>query len=135
MAIKKKIPKKKKLPTIKQLRKRLDVEFNAYIRERDGKCILCGSTKKLQCSHFYGKQARPATRWNVTNAYAMCASCHFKHHHGTEADYAIKLFTIYGLKHMLKLQKQSQLPIEYNREIYNNMIFTFKKLRQSLCAK
>lgn len=124
--------KKKKLISIKSLRKRLDTEFNAYIRERDKKCILCGSTEKLQCSHFYGKHARPATRWNIYNAYAMCASCHFKHHHGAEADYAIKLFDAYGLEFMIDLQRQSKLPIELDRGNYIAMIEIFKAKRASI---
>jgi hypothetical protein len=121
--------KKKKLVSIKSLRKKLDTEFNAYIRERDKKCILCGSTKKLQCSHFYGKHARPATRWNTYNAYAMCASCHFKHHHGLEADYAIKLIELFGLENIKHLQEQSMQPISFSRDDYELQIGSYKRLR------
>jgi cytochrome c553 len=62
----------------------------------------------------------------------MCASCHFKHHHGTEADYAIKLFELYGLKHMQQLRETSKQEKIWTRDDYNNLITLYKKQRDNL---
>lgn len=124
--------KRKKLPSIKRLRNKLDALFNKYVRERDGKCIVCGSTEKLCCSHFYGKCARPATRWDTDNAYAMCSACHYRHHHGTEADYAVILFGKYGESFMVDLMNKSLVQVNYTREDYNNMIAKYKALNEKI---
>jgi hypothetical protein len=89
-------PKKKKAQTISQIRDKIDKAFNEYIRLRDGACVICGNTESLQCSHYWGKKARPAVRWDELNAHAMCAKCHFLHHHGHEAMYADFMYTKYG---------------------------------------
>ena len=57
-----------------------DRYFNKFIVLRDGKCILCGSVESGQCSHYYGKRACPATRYDEDNAHRMCSACHLRHH-------------------------------------------------------
>ena len=118
----KKKPIKKKLPSIKSLRNKLDKVFNAYIRLRDGKCILCDSKSKLQCSHYYGKHARPATRWYEYNAHAMCARHHYLHHHGAEPDYSLFMFIKYGMAKMKILKELSLFGIDYTRDELNRLI-------------
>lgn len=75
-----KSPPKKRAPSIKTLREKADRLFSEYIRARDGRCITCSTTEALQCSHFYGKKARPAVRYDPMNAHAQCARCHLAHH-------------------------------------------------------
>ncbi len=72
------------------LEKKLDHEFRWAVRERDGwKCtgntILCKApngevyippTNRLHCSHFWGR-GRRWTRWDLKNADAHYAGCHF----------------------------------------------------------
>jgi len=100
-------PKKKKAQTISQIRDKIDKAFNEYIRLRDGACVICGSTESLQCSHYWGKKARPAVRWDELNAHAMCAKCHYKHHLGHEAEYADFMYNQYGFDTMNLLNIRS----------------------------
>lgn len=122
----KKTKPKKKLPKISTLRNKLDKLFNAYIRMRDGKCILCGSKEKLQCSHYYGKRGSPILRWAQINAYAMCSKCHYLHHHGKEPDYALWMLQKYGKAKLVYLQSLSKNVANFNRAYYNNMIVCYK---------
>lgn len=46
------------------------------IRERDGKCVRCGKTEYLQCSHFWAR-AISATRFDPDNLDALCYGCHY----------------------------------------------------------
>jgi hypothetical protein len=43
----------------------------------DGKCVLCGSTKNLNCGHLFSRVAY-STRWQEENLYCLCAGCNMK---------------------------------------------------------
>jgi hypothetical protein len=129
---KKKKTKKKKLPKISSLRNKLDKEFNTYIRERDGKCILSKDKNKLVCSHYYGKVACPILRWDERNAHAMSMKMHWKHHHGHEAEYANWMYNQYGIEYMNLLHEDSKRKIEYCREDYILMISYYQNKRKEL---
>jgi len=124
--------KKKKLPKISTLRNKLDNEFNTYIRERDGKCILSKDKIKLVCSHYYGKVARPILRWDERNAHAMSKKMHWKHHHGHEAEYANWMYNKYGIEYMNLLHEDSKLKINATREYLNEMILYYQEKRKRL---
>lgn len=46
------------------------------VRSR-GRCEKCGSTQNLQCAHII-KRRFSAVRTDETNAWCLCASCHFR---------------------------------------------------------
>lgn len=66
--------KKKTLP---QLKAKLQIVFNSYIRKRDeGKpCISCGQFKELQAGHFYTMKGYDGLRFNELNVHGECAYC------------------------------------------------------------
>ena len=129
------MPKVKKLPKITTLRNKLDREFNAYIRERDGACILSGVTTELVCSHYYCKRASPCLRWDERNAHAMSKTIHWKHHHGFEPDYALWMFSHYGMKYMKDLQTLAHIKATpLSREYYELKIRHYQTKRKVLNA-
>lgn len=61
-----------------------DAEFSKYIRERDGKCMRCGSPVRYndkgdpvshQCSHYFGRR-KESTRYDPENCDTLCHGCH-----------------------------------------------------------
>lgn len=52
-----------------------DSKFSKYVIKRDGKCLHCGSTEMLTCSHFHGR-ANYATRFEPMNCVCFCINCH-----------------------------------------------------------
>lgn len=62
--------------------------FNRAIVERDGRCVICGRSSSLQCSHFFTVGAHSGLRFHPDNAHAMCAACHIKHHRADPLMYA-----------------------------------------------
>lgn len=52
-----------------------DSKFSKIIIDRDGKCLNCGSTSILSCSHFHGRSIW-ATRWDPENCITICIPCH-----------------------------------------------------------
>jgi 5-methylcytosine-specific restriction endonuclease McrA len=81
-------PTRKRLPSIKRLREKADGLLSDIVRARDGKCIFCGyrqpegrplaQQEYLQAAHYYGKKARPATRYTLENVHAACSKCHMR---------------------------------------------------------
>lgn len=65
-------PKNKK-KTLKM--KPLDILFSKAIRQRDGKCMRCGSISNLQCSHVLPRNYL-SIRWEMENAITLCVGCH-----------------------------------------------------------
>lgn len=55
-----------------------DRYFSTWIRARDKKCVFCGATDGLTCSHYFGRLIS-ATRYDPDNCDALCFSCHRKH--------------------------------------------------------
>lgn len=54
---------------------RADDAFSKFIRARDKACQECGVNDPLQCAHLISRRYR-ATRWDPTNAVALCIRCH-----------------------------------------------------------
>lgn len=52
-----------------------DQLFSRMVRERDGSCVRCGSTDRLQCAHIISRSYH-ATRVDEDNAVALCQGCH-----------------------------------------------------------
>lgn len=72
---------KMKKPSRKTLVKKLDEVVSVYIRNRDQKCVVCGSVERLTNGHVFSRIAY-STRWDVTedgNCHAQCWPCNFKH--------------------------------------------------------
>jgi hypothetical protein len=63
-------------------RKWLVAELDRYtsliVRRRDGRCVTCGSSQGLQCSHFFSRRYLKI-RFDLRNCNAMCAGCNRRH--------------------------------------------------------
>ena len=70
-----------------------DTEFSLFIRNRDKKCVRCGSIKRLTNSHFWARQHK-GTRFDPENCDAVCwMPCH-KYHWEKEKQGAYRDFKI-----------------------------------------
>ena len=56
----------------------LDRLVSVIVRRRDRRCVTCGETRGLQCSHFYSRR-HLAVRFDLRNCHAMCADCNRRH--------------------------------------------------------
>lgn len=52
-----------------------DTKWSAWIRNRDGRCLRCGTWNDLTNSHFHGR-ANSGTRFNPDNCDTFCLECH-----------------------------------------------------------
>ena len=56
----------------------LDRLVSVIVRRRDRRCVTCGETRGLQCSHFYSRRYL-AVRFDLRNCNAMCSGCNRRH--------------------------------------------------------
>lgn len=97
--------RKKKIWTTKKA----DVEFSKWIRNRDGRCMRCGTINNLTCSHFWVRQ-HSATRYDPDNCVAVCwMPCH-KYHWEKEkqGDYRTFMLNRLGKEKYEELEKKSK---------------------------
>ena len=76
----KKIPQKKpkKQPSLVSLQKKVQVEFNAFIRRRDAglPCISCGEMKEnIQAGHYFPVKGFSRLRYREDNVHNECQAC------------------------------------------------------------
>lgn len=80
--------------TISQLKALADEEFSKYIRQRDGRCITCDSTERLQAGHYISRDCLEL-RYDEKNVNCQCMQCNvFKK--GNYPIYSIKMMDKYG---------------------------------------
>ena len=60
--------------------KRILAFWSKIIRKRDGKCLKCGSTIKLEAHHIKQKNSYPQLAFKIWNGGTLCDTCHLKFH-------------------------------------------------------
>lgn len=70
----------KKKKSRKALVREADAAASAYIRRRDGRCLVCGTAQNLTCGHLFSR-SHYSTRWDEINLYTQCTGCNLLHEH------------------------------------------------------
>ena len=138
-----KIPKKTKeekerkkimienITTIPQLIKKLEFEFNRYIRFRDlgNECISCDKKLKdirdYHAGHYYSAGHHSNIRFNELNVNGQCIECN-THLHGNLIKYRSKLISKIGLEEVEELDKIAYLTKKWNREELEKLFKIYK---------
>jgi hypothetical protein len=80
----------------------LDWLVSVIVRRRDRRCVTCGETRGLQCSHFYSRR-HLRTRFDLRNCNAMCAGCNRRHNEDPEP-YLLFMLERYGAGTVAELE-------------------------------
>jgi heterodisulfide reductase subunit B len=78
--------------SVAELKKKAQVVFNKWIRERDKdeQCISCPSRNTSTASHFYSAGHHNALRFNEDNVHISCHRCNY-FLHGNLSEYRVRL--------------------------------------------
>jgi len=125
-----------KKPSVSKLKKKLDIIFSRYIRQKYAnhagmvQCFTCKRSfhwKKIQCGHFVPRQYN-STRYVEKNNHPQCYACNM-FYGGQPDQYAVELKKKYGdgiieelntLRHETKkwsVQELEELIEYYNQEL------------------
>jgi len=131
--------KRKKLPTLSSLEKKLDKVFSEYIRRKDADeggtvaCVTCGKLfhwKEVHCGHFVKRQHR-AVRWDVDNAGPQCVRDNL-HMGGRQDDFAIHILASKGRFTLDRLMAAKYKPVKFTRADLEKLIEGFKEKLEGL---
>lgn len=86
-----------------ELKKKAQVVFNKFIRDRDKECqcISCGASVQ-QAGHFYSAGKHNSMRFNEDNVHGQCIKCNY-YEHGNLIKYRIGLVKKIGLSRVERL--------------------------------
>lgn len=125
-----KFPKIKKTRTSdrKRLIKKLDQVFSEYIKRRDERCVTCGTTENLQCSHYMGRRAHGGygVRFNPKNCYAQCSGCHFHFHNSSPEPLRQYIVNMHGEETIAELEELAHNPPRLTNTMIEEMIQHYK---------
>ena len=122
--------KRKRLPSLAKLTRKLDRVFSAWIRGRDapdngrGPCYTCTRMAILECSHFISRQHR-STRWDERNVHGSCSWCN-RWQHGNLAEYYVRLVRDYGQSAVDELLALKRKTVKHSRADLEAMIEQYK---------
>lgn len=88
------------------LHKKAWAVFSKWVRNRDKRCVTCGSTKTLQAGHFYHN----VLDFDEININTQCTYCN-KHKHGNLAIYSAYLLNKYGQQALEQLNARHYLAL------------------------
>lgn len=114
---------------IAKLKRKLDIVFSKYIRERDKDepCVSCPFKGSLQCGHFRRRELM-STRWNEYNSNGQCARCNLWLG-GATYEYAKGLEKKYGKGTAEKLYKESQKVKQWTEKELEEKIAYYENLQ------
>ena len=114
---------RKRLPSIKKIKKQAWDLFSLFIRARDKKCVLCGSVKGFSAGHLISIQ-RTATKFDENNVFGLCSTCNFKDRfvEGYHDFYVSWYIEKYGGKQYTRLVSKSTELKQYKRIDYEELI-------------
>ena len=132
--------RKKSIKPIPRLKEKLQTIFNRYIVLRDGQCITCGSTKNLQCSHYFSVGAAPSIRYNEMNAHCQCMACHNGIHArgnskvvlGSGHEYTMYMLGVYGEFAIAELKAEGSKSHKWTIEELTEKIDYYSNLVRSM---
>lgn len=108
--------------------KKCDTKFSKLIRERDGKCLRCGRTEYLQCSHFWGRGFN-GTRFDFDNCVTLCYPCHYGQYktgwefnkQGEYREFMISRLGVEGYSLLEKRARSYKSSLDARREFQENL--------------
>jgi len=131
--------KKKKLPTLSALEKKLDKIFSEYIRKKDSdhggtvECCTCGKLeywRDVDAGHFIKRQHR-SVRWDERNVHPQCRrDNHFMG--GRQDDYARFIIKKYGQTQFDELMRLKYTTVKHTRSDLEEMIDIYKEKLEKL---
>ena len=113
----------KQIP-IRRLLKRADAVFSVWIRARDRRCVTCGATGKLQCSHLI-RRGKHSVRFSEVNCHTQCSSCNWKHNYFPEK-YTSWLLSTHGELAYLTLVKDAMKLKSWKRYELESIVEKYK---------
>lgn len=108
----------------KILMEKLDRAWSKFIRERDGKCMICGSTNRLSAHHIFSRRYM-STRWYTGNGLTLCYPCHMFFAHQKYEEFRDKVIEIQGAEEFETLKRYALEIKKWDKEELQLLLESF----------
>lgn len=134
-------PKRPKVYSITQLKKKLDGIFSQFIRLNESdyrgmcRCVSCGKEyfwKDIQNGHYFSRISN-ATRFEERNCHPQCYACNVGLH-GNIHEYRKAMVRMYGEDGLDELDRLHNTIVKFGRSDYERMISHYKQKVEELLA-
>lgn len=93
-----------------------DNQFSKYIRYRDEKCLRCGTTYNLTCSHYW-RRGFSSVRYDPENCIALCGICHALWENTKNHEYKAFMVSLLGKRRYEELEKRARMFVKRSQAI------------------
>jgi hypothetical protein len=119
------------IETKQEIVKKLQAEFNKFIRNRDSdkNCISCGVTlrgKKFDAGHFWNANNHWAVRFDEDNVHGQCVRCN-RHLHGNLLEYRTGLIQRIGNERYERLETMRNWKGDLSREELKELLKIYRQ--------
>lgn len=106
-------------------------KMSKYIIKRDRKCLNCGNTTDLTCSHYFGRSHK-ATTFDPKNLICLCIWCHSNWEQEKNGVYKDFMILLIGQEEFDFLEAKSKTTMKVEKSIIECMRFLEKEDLQLL---
>ena len=107
--------------------KKLDDVVSEIVRARDKKCVMCGSTERLQNGHVFSRRHN-SLKWDIRadgNCHAQCATHNFLHSHKDSYPYFKWYIDEFGIEKFEEMRAEWDVITHFKmhdlRELYDKL--------------
>lgn len=115
--------------TLKSMKNKLDTAFSKVIRMVEV-CERCGKQENLQCSHIHSRK-KLSVRWDVLNAFCLCAGCHIFWWHMHPIEAAEFTRQKLGEEKYLELLRRANKPVKFTIPQLQEILKSLEKILNS----
>lgn len=132
----KKKPKRKKLPSMRRVKKAAWDALSQYVRARDaakngGRCLICSTNPIELAYHIWPASAGSAAKWNPLGIVGGCGPCNYGEVNN-RAEYVFKHIEIFGFEAVEKLRLESKQFVQYKRHDFLAMAAEWTAKRNAI---
>lgn len=125
-------PKRRVKSERKRLIERLDKEMSIMVRNRDKKCVMCGSVKQLGAGHVLPKGiGATRLRWDVRNVFAQCWAHNYAHVRD-QYPYIQWFINSFGQDMLDDLERERHIPAKFTNQELKDMLQDFKEANEKI---
>jgi hypothetical protein len=121
----------------KTIVKALDTAVSKYVRTRDGRCVVCGTTENLTNGHLFSRVAY-STRWDIEpdgNCHTQCLSDNLTHEFDPHP-YTRWYISRFGLEAYDELHRRYRAPVKLKDwELEEKLVHITEKLTSENVAQ
>lgn len=111
---------------MKALKRKLDLAFSKYMRQKYPACQHCRKRDNLQIHHIYSRK-NLSVRWDEDNIVVVCPACHF-YFHQHPIEFVRFLEKVKGKRKLKELEKKAKMVKKWDKKGLEKMLSVLREI-------